>query len=84
MRNGRGWNRPFDRISSGIYENAVRLHWREHQQYRREHPQMVRLAMALQFREKLADLKEQIAQRRVMPTPAPVAIGCDSPSILAA
>jgi len=45
---------------------------------------MVRLAMALQFREKLADLKEQIAQRRVMPTPAPVAIGCDSPSILAA
>jgi hypothetical protein len=51
MGGTRGLNRSLDRISSGIYENAVRLHWREHQQ-------VARWAAVLQFREKLADLRE--------------------------
>ncbi len=42
-----------DRIATGIYERAVRLHQRDYQQW-------VRPAAALQFRAKLADLKEQI------------------------
>lgn len=30
MRDGRGWDRRLDRISSGIYEHAVRLQRREY------------------------------------------------------
>ena len=53
MRGGCGWDRRLDRISSGIYENAVRLH-------RREHEQLARQAAVLHLREKLADLKAGI------------------------
>ena len=49
----RGLDRSLDRISSGIYENAVRLNLREHQR-------LARWAAVLQFREKLADLREGI------------------------
>ncbi len=84
MRGGRGWDHPLDRIASGIYESAVRLHWCEHQQYRKEHQQSVRRAAALQFREKIADLKEQITQKQAMLTQTPVVIGCDGADILAA
>ena len=49
----RGLNRSLDRISSGIYENAVRLN-------RQEHQRVARWAAMLQFREKLADLREGI------------------------
>jgi hypothetical protein len=48
-----GLDRRLDRISSGIYENAVRLN-------RQEHQQVARWAAVLQFREKLADLREGI------------------------
>jgi len=49
----RGLDRSLDRISSGIYESAVRLN-------RQEHQQVARWAAVLQFREKLADLREGI------------------------
>ncbi len=48
-----GWNRRLDRISSGICENAVRLH-------RREHRALIRLTAAFQFRARLAGLKKEI------------------------
>jgi hypothetical protein len=47
----RGLDRSLDRISSGIYENAVRLNLREHRR-------LARWAAVLQFREKLAELRE--------------------------
>ena len=47
----RGLDRSLDRISSGMYESAVRLHLQEHRQ-------LARWAAVLQFREKLADLRE--------------------------
>jgi hypothetical protein len=50
MRGRHDWDRRLDRISSGIYENAVRLHLREHEQ-------LARRAAVLEFREKLVDLK---------------------------
>jgi len=53
MRGGHSWDLPLDRISSGIYENAVRLHLKEHQQ-------LARRVAILQLREKLADLKAGI------------------------
>ena len=49
----RGLDRSLDRISGGMYENAVRLHLQEHRQ-------LARWAAVLQFREKLADLREGI------------------------
>src|ERR1039458_2245668 len=49
----RGLDRSLDRISSDIYENAVRLN-------RQEHQRVARWAAVLQFREKLADLREGI------------------------
>ena len=48
-----GLDRKLDRISSGIYESAVRLN-------RQEHQQVARWAAVLQFREKLDDLREGI------------------------
>jgi hypothetical protein len=53
MRGGCGWDRRLDRISIGIYENAVRLH-------RREHEQLARRVAVLHLQEKLADLKAGI------------------------
>ncbi len=53
MRDARGWNRRLDQISSGIYENAVKLQ-------RRERHQLARMAAALQFRMKVADLKQEV------------------------
>ncbi len=53
MRSRHGWSRQLDRISSGIYEHAVRLQ-------RRERQQLACLAAALQFRTELAGLKEEI------------------------
>jgi hypothetical protein len=50
---GCGWDRRLDRISNGIYENAVRQH-------RREHEQMARRVAVLRLQEKLADLKAGI------------------------
>ena len=47
----RGLNRSLDRISSGIYEHAVGLN-------RQEHQHVARWAAVLQFREKLAELRE--------------------------
>ena len=49
----RGLDHSLDRISSGIHQNAVRLH-------RQEHQQVARWAAVLQFREKLAELREGI------------------------
>jgi hypothetical protein len=49
----RSLDRSLDRISSGMYQNAVRLHMQEHRQ-------LARWAAVLQFREKLADLREGI------------------------
>ena len=49
----RGLDRSLDRISSGIYQNAVRLN-------RQEHEHVARWAGVLQFREKLAELREGI------------------------
>ena len=49
----RGLDRSLDRISSGIYENAVGLH-------RQEHRQLARWAAAVQIREKVAGLREGI------------------------
>jgi hypothetical protein len=46
-----------DRISGGIYRNAVALH-------RQEHRQLARWAAVLQFREKVAGLREEINARR--------------------
>jgi hypothetical protein len=48
-----GLGRRLDRISSGIYEHAVGLN-------RQEHQHVARWAAVLQFREKLADLREGI------------------------
>ena len=53
MRSGHGWDRGLDRLSSSIYENAVRLH-------RRELRQMAGRTALLDLREKLADLKARI------------------------
>jgi hypothetical protein len=55
-----------DRISSGICENAVRLH-------RQEHQQLARWAAMIQLQEQIADLKEgikakQAYMRVLMPT----------------
>jgi len=47
----RGLDRSLDRISSGMYESAVRLNLQEHQQ-------LARWAEVLQFRERIADLRE--------------------------
>jgi len=52
VRRGRGSDR-LDRISSGIYERAVRLQLGELQK-------LVCLSVAREFRPKLAGLKEQI------------------------
>lgn len=52
-KGGRGWHRQLDRISSGIYENAVKLQQRERQQ-------LVRLAAKIQYRAHLADLRDEI------------------------
>ena len=49
----RSLDRSLDRISSGMYENAVRFNMQEHRQ-------LARWAAVLQFREKLADLREGI------------------------
>lgn len=49
----RGLDRSLDRISSGIYQNAVRLN-------RLEHVHVARWAAVLQFREKLAEIREGI------------------------
>jgi hypothetical protein len=84
MRGRHGWDRSLDRISNGIYENTVGLHRREHQQYRREHRELVRRAAALQFGEKLAYLKEQLTQNRAMLTRTAVGIGCNGLQTLAA
>ena len=54
----RGLNRSLDRISSGIYENAVGLHRQEHRQL------AARWAAMIEFREKLADLREWINARQ--------------------
>lgn len=51
LRKCAGLDRQLDRISKGIYENAVSLRQREHQQ-------LVRLAAAFRFREKLNGLRE--------------------------
>jgi hypothetical protein len=48
IRGGHGWDRRLDRVSSGIYERAVRLH-------RKELRQMARRIHLLDLREKLAD-----------------------------
>jgi hypothetical protein len=53
----RGLDRSLDRISSGIYENAVGLH-------RQEHRQLARWAAAVQIREKVAGLREGIKARQ--------------------
>ena len=45
-----------ERISSGIYENAVELH-------REEHQKLARWAAMLQLREKVAGLREAIDAR---------------------
>ena len=45
-----------ERISSGIYENAVELH-------REEHQNLARWAAMLQLREKIAGLRETIDAR---------------------
>jgi hypothetical protein len=50
MRGRHGWDRRLDRLSSGIYENAVRLH-------RRELRQLAGRAAVLQFLQKFAALK---------------------------
>src|SRR5271157_892382 len=84
MRCGRGWARRLDRISSDMCENAVGLHWREHEQYRREHRQLVRRAAALHLWEKLADLKEQIKQKRDLSTCTPAGMGSNGLQIRAA
>ena len=46
-----------NRISGGIFQNAVRLH-------RQEHRQLARWAAVLQFREKVAGLREEIDARQ--------------------
>lgn len=48
MRGGHGWDRRLDRVSSGIYEHAVRLH-------RKELQQMARRIDLRDLREKLTD-----------------------------
>jgi hypothetical protein len=53
----RGSNGSLDRISRGIYENAVGLH-------REEHQKLARWAAMLQFREKVAGLRAEIDARR--------------------
>ena len=61
-------NRSLDRISSGIYENAVTLH-------RQEHRQLARWAAMVEFREKVADLREDINARQTYSTaPIPAVI----------
>jgi hypothetical protein len=49
----RGLDQSLDRISKGIYQNAVRRN-------RQEHEHVARWAGVLQFREKLAELREGI------------------------
>jgi ketol-acid reductoisomerase len=80
----RGWQNPLDRISNGIYRKTVRLHWKEHQQYRRNHRELVRRAASLHLGEKLAQLMEQILQKQAASTQVPAAPGGDAPRILAA
>ena len=53
MRSGHRRNHQLNRISSGIYERAAKLHVGEL-------PRLARLSMAREFRPKLADLREQI------------------------
>ena len=71
----RGLNGSLDRISSGIYENAVGLH-------RQEHRQLARWAAMIEFREKVADLRQWINARQTYskaPIPAviwPTATRC--------
>lgn len=78
MKARRSWDRSLDRISSGIYEYAVRLHRGEHERLAR------RAASALQFQERLAELKGQIARKRAMPTRIPIVISLDESSVRAA
>jgi hypothetical protein len=52
-----GLDRCLDRISSGIYENAVALR-------RTEHEQLVRLAAAFSFGERLTRLREELGAIR--------------------
>jgi hypothetical protein len=65
MRGGGGRDHPLDRISSGICENAARLHRSEHRQFLKDYQQSVRRAAKLRFLEKLADLKGQIKHKQV-------------------
>ncbi len=67
LRKCAGLDRQLDRISSGIYESAVRLREREHQQ-------LVRLAAAFHFQERLTSLKDELrAIRATRPHTAPSA-----------
>jgi hypothetical protein len=72
------WDRLLDRASSVIYQNSVRLHRAEHERMAR------RAAAALQFRERLADLKERIARKRAVAAQTSSAAGCDKRSTRAA
>jgi hypothetical protein len=55
---GRRWGGVLDRISRRTYENAVRLHRGEQEQFAR------RAAAALRAREEVADLKKRIARKQ--------------------
>jgi hypothetical protein len=61
-----GLDRKLDRISSGIYQHAVRLN-------RQEYRHVARWAAVLQFQEKIADLRQGLkasqAYLRSMNTP---------------
>jgi hypothetical protein len=66
-----GLDRALDRISSGIYQNAVRLN-------RQEQEHVARWATVLQFREKLAELREGIrASQTYLRVTATTQRGCD-------
>jgi hypothetical protein len=67
IRAGRTWSRLVDRISSGICENAVRHHRTEHEHMASQ------AAAALQFRQKLAELKGRLVCKPNTPFP-PVAV----------
>jgi hypothetical protein len=53
LRRKRPCERQLDRIADRIFERAVQFQQREHQQ-------LVRLAVAIQFRAELTSLKEEI------------------------
>lgn len=83
VRGGGIWDHPLDRISSGICENAARLHRSEHRQYLNDHRQSVRRAATLRFLEKLADLKGQIRHQQAT-SESPVDTGRHGPPALVA